>query len=301
MARLFAALPRPPASPSRLAGATPSAVARLPASGAQRPRIVLASLFFGGAGVARSFGRGAARRWSGGRRAAASSSLGGERKVLELPAGHRKVLLHSCCAPCSGEVMEAILASGIEYSIFFYNPNIHPRREYEIRKAENIRFADLHGIEFIDADYDPDNWFERIRGLEDEPEKGKRCTACFDFRFERTALYASEHGFDTITSCLGISRWKDMQQISGSGLKAAARYPGMLYWTYNWRKGGGADRMLQISKQEGFYQQEYCGCVYSLRDTNKARLERGREKIKIGVQYYSPDSQGDVSSKQQED
>lgn len=116
-----------------------------------------------------------------------------ERKPLALPGGHDKVLLHSCCAPCSGEVMEAMLASGIDYTIFFYNPNIHPLKEYELRKNENIRFAEQFGVPFIDADYDRDNWFERARGMEHEPERGVRCTMCFDMRFERTALYAHEH------------------------------------------------------------------------------------------------------------
>ena len=209
-----------------------------------------------------------------------------QRPVLTLPEGHGKLLLHSCCAPCSGEVMEAITASGIPYSIFFYNPNIHPLREYELRKEENIRFAEKHGIEFIDADYDKDNWFERVKGLENEPERGERCTVCFDMRFERTALYAYEHGFDTICSSLGISRWKNMAQINGSGERAASRYPGLVYWTYNWRKGGGSQRMIEISKAEHFYQQEYCGCVYSLRDTNRWRRAQGREAIEIGVKYY---------------
>ena len=212
-----------------------------------------------------------------------------ERPVLELPENRRKVLLHSCCAPCSGEVMEAMTASGIEYAIYFYNPNIHPDKEYEIRKNENIRYAETHGIEFIDADYDRDNWFERVKGLENEPERGHRCTVCFDMRFERTALYAHENGYDTITSSLGISRWKDMNQINGCGERAAARYPGMLYWTYNWRKGGGSQRMIEISKREEFYQQEYCGCVYSLRDTNRHRVAQGRERIKIGVKFYGRD------------
>ena len=130
-----------------------------------------------------------------------------QRPKLSLPEGRSKVLLHSCCAPCSGEVMEALLASDIDYTIYFYNPNIHPVKEYEIRKEENIRFAQQHGVPFIDADYDVDNWFDRVKGLEMEPERGIRCTACFDMRFERTALYAHEHGFDTITSSLGISRW----------------------------------------------------------------------------------------------
>jgi len=212
-----------------------------------------------------------------------------DRPKLELPDGADKLLLHSCCAPCSGEVMEAIHASGINYSIFFYNPNIHPKREYELRKDENIAFAEKHGIEFIDADYDTDNWFERIKGLEMEPERGERCTKCFDMRFERTALYAQENGFPVISSSLGISRWKNMNQINDCGKRAASRYDDMVYWEYNWRKVGGSQRMIEISKREEFYQQEYCGCVYSLRDTNAHRLSQGRERIKIGVQYYGAD------------
>jgi predicted adenine nucleotide alpha hydrolase (AANH) superfamily ATPase len=208
------------------------------------------------------------------------------REKLVLPQGGRRLLLHSCCAPCSGEVMEAIMASGIDFTIFFYNPNIHPRKEYDLRKDENIRFAEKYGIPFIDADYDVDNWFARARGMEMEPERGIRCTMCFDMRFERTALYAFENGFDVISSSLGISRWKNMEQINDCGVRAAARYPGLTYWTYNWRKGGGAARMIEISKREGFYQQEYCGCAYSLRDTNNWRISRGRERIRIGEKFY---------------
>lgn len=202
------------------------------------------------------------------------------------PGGHTKVLLHSCCAPCSGEVMEAMLAAGVQYTLYFYNPNIHPEREYLLRKADNITFAEKYGIEFVDADYDKDNWFERVKGLEWEPEKGKRCTACFDMRFERAALYAHELGFPVLTSSLGISRLKDMDQINGCGHRAAARYDDVVYWDYNWRKRGGAQRMIEISKREGFYQQEYCGCVYSLRDTNRARKAKGRSLIVIGGQRY---------------
>ncbi len=184
--------------------------------------------------------------------------------------------------------MEAIQASGIDYTIFFYNPNIHPKREYLIRKEENIRFAQKHNIPFIDADYDTDNWFERAKGMEDEPERGIRCTMCFDMRFARTALYAAENGFSVISSSLGISRWKDMQQINDCGKRAVAPYEGMEYWDYNWRKKGGSARMIEISKREQFYQQEYCGCIYSLRDTNKHRKSQGRDIIKIGVLYYTP-------------
>ena len=211
------------------------------------------------------------------------------RPQLTLPNGADKLLLHSCCAPCSGEVMEAIQASGIDYTIFFYNPNIHPQKEYLIRKEENIRFAEKHGVPFVDADYDTDNWFERAKGMEWEPERGIRCTMCFDMRFERTALYAAENGFSVISSSLGISRWKNMQQINGCGQRAAAHYPGMVYWDYNWRKQGGSSRMIEISKREQFYQQEYCGCVYSLRDSNLHRKSQGRPLIKIGKLFYGKD------------
>jgi len=214
-----------------------------------------------------------------------------ERPVLVPPGGEKKVLLHSCCAPCSGEVMEAMLASGVEYTIFFYNPNIHPEREYLLRKDENIRFAEKHGVPFVDCDYDTDNWFARAKGMEWEPEKGARCTMCFDMRFDRTALYAHEHGFKVMTSSLGISRWKDMNQINASGKRAVAPYEGLTYWDYNWRKGGGADRMVEIAKDEQIYQQEYCGCVYSLRDTNRRRRNMGRAPIEIGVQFYGKDTQ----------
>jgi predicted adenine nucleotide alpha hydrolase (AANH) superfamily ATPase len=217
------------------------------------------------------------------------------REHLILPEGAEKLLLHSCCAPCSGEVMEALLFSEIPFSIFFYNPNIHPVQEYEIRKQENIAFAQKHNVPFIDADYDKDNWFERVKGLEWEPERGKRCTACFDMRFERTALYAYEHGFNLICSSLGISRWKDMDQINSSGIRAASRYPNITYWTYNWRKNGGSERMYQIAKREEFYKQEYCGCVYSLRDSNSWRKKNERGRIKIGINYYGKEDQEGAS------
>jgi len=218
-----------------------------------------------------------------------------KREPLPPPAKPGKVLLHSCCAPCSGEVMEAMLASGIDYTIFFYNPNIHPEKEYLLRKEENIRFAEKYGVSFIDADYDTDNWFARARGMEDEPERGIRCTMCFDMRFERTALYAHEHGFPVITSSLGISRWKNMDQINDCGKRAAGKYPDLVYWDYNWRKKGGSARMIEIAKRENFYQQEYCGCVYSLRDTNRHRREAGRERIKLGVQFYGQTQEADES------
>ncbi len=205
---------------------------------------------------------------------------------LTPPGAARRVLMHSCCAPCAGELMEQMLANGIDLTIFFYNPNIHPLREYEIRKNENIRFAEKMSIPFIDADYDVQNWFARAKGMEREPERGARCTMCFDMRFARTALYAHEHGFPVITSSLGISRWKNLDQINDCGVRAAEPYDGITYWEYNWRLKGGGARMYDIAKREEFYAQQYCGCIYSLRDSNDWRVQNGREKIAIGETWY---------------
>lgn len=207
-------------------------------------------------------------------------------ELLVLPEGKKKLLMHTCCAPCVGDIMERLTASGIEYTLFFYNPNIHPREEYDLRKNENMRFAEKLGVPFVDGDYNSDDWFAWAKKWALEPERGIRCTGCFDMRFEVSAAYAMEHGFDVFTSSLGISRWKNFEQINDCGLRAAARYEGLEYWTYNWRKGGGSARMIEVSKRENFYMQEYCGCVYSLRDTNRWRLQHGRERIDIGKKYY---------------
>ncbi len=213
-----------------------------------------------------------------------------ERPVLDTPNGADKLFLHSCCAPCAAEIMDALAASNIETTIFFYNPNIHPRDEYEIRKQENIRYAEKLGMDFIDGDYNVRDWFDRTKGMEWEPERGIRCTACFDMRFEVTADVAAAQGYNLISSTLGISRWKNMDQINGSGNRAAARHDGMEYWTFNWRKQGGSQRMIEISKNEAFYQQEYCGCVYSMRDTNAWREQNDRPKIKRLVKFYGRDA-----------
>lgn len=211
------------------------------------------------------------------------------RPRLELPNRHRKLLLHTCCAPCAGEIIAAVMASDVEFTIFFYNPNIHPHKEYLIRKNENKRFAEKNNIPFIDADYDRAQWFERVKGLEHEPERGARCTKCFDMRLERTALYAHENGFPVIATSLGISRWKNQKQVYDCGHRAASRYDNVIFWDFNWRKDGGSARSDRIRKEEGFYKQEYCGCVYSLRDANRWRETKGLGKIEIGKTFYSLD------------
>ena len=181
--------------------------------------------------------------------------------------------------PVQGPI-ERMHESGLELTILFYNPNIHPRKEYEIRKNENKRFAEKLGIDCIDLDYDAEEWFKRAKGMEYDPERGRRCSMCFDMRFVRTALYAHENNFKVITSSLGISRWKNMEQIN-SGVRAAEPYDDVKYWTFNWHKDGGAQRMYTLAKEEEFCQQQYCGCIYSLRDTNEWRQSKVARRLQL--------------------
>ncbi|MDD3182081.1 MAG: epoxyqueuosine reductase QueH [Alphaproteobacteria bacterium] len=176
-----------------------------------------------------------------------------------------KVLLHICCAPCSCAILEGMKASGLDVTAYFYNPNIHPHEEYEKRKAEVIAFAGRLGVPFIDADYDVENWMERVKGLEAEPERGKRCSVCFEMRLARTALYAQENEFPFIAPGLSISRHKNQAQVHEAGHAAAARFEEVTFWDYNWRAKGGAERGAALAKQEGFYRQNYCGCRFSTR------------------------------------
>lgn len=172
------------------------------------------------------------------------------------------LLLHSCCAPCTGGIIKTLLNSGVTPTVLFYNPNIHPEEEYEHRKDTLLKFLYKENIAFIDADYDPDLWFQKTAGLEDEKEQGKRCDQCFALRLEFSAKTAQERGFQVFFSSFGISRWKDLAQVNRAGSAAAAKY-NVLYWDYNWRKNGGQELMAEIARQEQFYQQSYCGCKFS--------------------------------------
>jgi predicted adenine nucleotide alpha hydrolase (AANH) superfamily ATPase len=160
-----------------------------------------------------------------------------------------------------------MLEDGYIPTVLYYNPNIHPWEEYEKRKEENKRFASKKGVKFIDLDYDLDSWYSRIHGLEKEPERGKRCSACFSLRFERTALYAYEHGFQLFTTSLSISRWKNSDQINSSAFLATEKFEGVTYWAVNWRKDGILNRRKEIIQKEEMYQQKYCGCIYSMKTT----------------------------------
>ena len=209
--------------------------------------------------------------------------------TADVPKGISRILLHSCCAPCSGAMVEEMLSyaerTGLEVAIFFYNPNIHHKKEYEIRKEENKKFAKSLAIEFVDCDHDADNWYARMKGMEFDAERGGRCTECFDMRMERTALYAHEHGFDAIATTNATSRWKDAKQVDDSGIRAADRYEGIQYWHKDWSSDTMTLRKYQISAENKFYKQEYCGCSYSLRDSNEWRRANGIPKIQIGGEH----------------
>lgn len=186
---------------------------------------------------------------------------------VEVPGGEKKVLLHCCCAPCSASIIRRLIDQGLAVTVFFYNPNIYPRREYEYRKAEVIRYAQKVQVPFVDADYEEALWLERTRGREEDHERGERCRLCFEMRLEKTAAYAAKEGFRVFTTSLGISRWKDLEQVTRAGRRAAQLFPGLIYWEQNWRLHGGIEQMEHISREEGFYRQRYCGCLYSLRDS----------------------------------
>jgi predicted adenine nucleotide alpha hydrolase (AANH) superfamily ATPase len=209
---------------------------------------------------------------------------------FQIPKPGTRILLHSCCAPCSGAMIEEMKQiMDLDVTIFFYNPNIHPKKEYEIRKEENVKYATKHNIPFVDCDYDSSSWFKRMTGFELEPERGVRCSACFDMRMEVSAAYAVQHGFPYFTTTNATSRWKDDLQVNLSGIRAASFYqqrdnnPEIVqFWVYNWKSDRMTRRKYEVSVEERFYKQEYCGCSYSLRDSNIWRAQQGIFPVRIG-------------------
>ena len=176
----------------------------------------------------------------------------------------QKVLLHCCCAPCSAAIIEWLLANGSRPVVFFYNPNIFAQKEYEIRKSELVRYANLQGIEMIDGDYSHDYWLQYVSGLEHEPERGARCLQCFKIRLLATAKLAYERRIDLFATSLASSRWKSLDQIAQAGRWAAEQYAGVEFWEKNWRKDGLSERRIELLKQNAFYNQQYCGCEFSM-------------------------------------
>ena len=214
-------------------------------------------------------------------------SVYGMKKKTEIqaPMGETTVLLHTCCAPCSSAIIEALLQNGITPVIYYCNPNIYPREEYEIRKNECTRYAQSLGLEIVDDDYDHESWLQEMAGLENEPERGGRCLKCFKMRLLRTARYAGLRGIKVITTTLASSRWKSLDQINEAGQWAcdAVRQRveneippenEVIWWNQNWRKGGLQERRLEIIRQYDFYNQQYCGCEFSMRkETRESTAE----------------------------
>ena len=176
-----------------------------------------------------------------------------------------KLLLHTCCAPCSAAIIEWLLNKEITPTLFFFNPNIYPFEEYEIRKNELKKYAQSLRINFIDGDYDHVSWLEKIRGLENQPERGSRCLKCFKIRLFATAQMASKNNFSHIATTLASSRWKSLEQIAKAGNWATAYFPPLVFLEKNWRKDGLSERRNILLKENNFYNQQYCGCEFSFR------------------------------------
>jgi len=183
--------------------------------------------------------------------------------LLALPEG-AKVLLHACCAPCSSAILEAMVKREIRPTIFYSNSNIFPEEEYLIRKNELLRYAKEYSLPVIEDDYDHCSWQDITVGLEHEPERGARCLECFKYRLARAAKYASENGFTHLATTLATSRWKDLNQVDQAGEYACSLVIGVTWWGNNWRKGGLQERRNQLIKEKEFYNQQYCGCEFSM-------------------------------------
>ncbi len=190
-----------------------------------------------------------------------------KRSFLLLPdgteVGRRRVLLHSCCAPCSAAIVECLLRHGLRPTVFFSNSNIYPDEEYLIRRREIERFLASQEVPFVEDEYDYAHWRQAMRGLEGEPERGSRCSRCFRYRLTRAAAYAAAHGFDLLTTTLASSRWKNLEQINAAGCEAVEAFPSVTFWPQNWRKGGLQERRNELLRLNGFYNQQYCGCEFS--------------------------------------
>ena len=182
---------------------------------------------------------------------------------IEIPKG--RILLHACCAPCSGAIVEYLVQHGCRPTVFYSNSNITPREEYDIRLNECIRYAKAFDLEIVADEYDHAAWGTCAIGLENEPERGSRCLQCFKFRLLRAAQYAAAHGFDILTTTLASSRWKSLEQVNEAGEWACAQVSGVTWWPQNWRKGGLQDRRNEIIREQNFYNQLFCGCEYSHR------------------------------------
>ena len=175
------------------------------------------------------------------------------------------ILLHSCCGPCSSYVIE-YLTSYFNITILYYNPNISPFSEYEKRKKEQIKLINtiprVNKIDILDCDYDNDIYEEVIKGLELEPERGKRCTKCFNLRLKKTAELAKANNFDYFGTTLTVSPYKNSKLLNEIGNNLEKEYK-IKYLYSDFKKNNGYKRSIELSKKYNLYRQNYCGCIYS--------------------------------------
>ena len=193
---------------------------------------------------------------------------------LDKAAPPPRLLLHSCCAPCSTSVLEQ-LAKSFRVTVLYYNPNIYPREEYLFRKEEQKTFISsypfAHPVDFLDCEYEPSQYYEAVKGLEREPERGSRCTVCYRLRLSRTAGEAARGGFDFFATTLTLSPLKDAERLNRIGREEeeALRQEGLQrvprYLVSDFKKRNGYLRSIEITKECGMYRQDYCGCEFSLR------------------------------------
>lgn len=182
-----------------------------------------------------------------------------------------RLLLHSCCAPCSSYVLE-YLSQYFEITVLYYNPNIFPEEEYRKRVEEQQRLiAELpakHSISFVEGRYQPEEFFTVAKGLEDVPEGGERCRKCFQLRLEETAKLAAEGKYDYYTTTLSISPLKNAQALNEIGQELATVYE-IPYLPSDFKKRGGYQRSIELSREYELYRQNFCGCVYSMRESTE--------------------------------
>ena len=181
------------------------------------------------------------------------------------------LLIHSCCAPCSSYVLE-YLSNYFEITVLYYNPNIFPQEEYEYRISEQDRLINSmefkHPVKLISTEYTPSDFYEAVKGLEKEPEGGLRCTECFKVRLKRTAQLAKDKGFDYFTTTLSISPMKNAELLNKLGSEIAEEM-GLKYLLSDFKKRGGYQRSVELSKEYELYRQNYCGCVFSKNETER--------------------------------
>ena len=172
-----------------------------------------------------------------------------------------KLLLHTCCAVCSAYVLEK-LGRDYNLTVFYYNPNIHPRSEYSRRLEESKKYCKKINVEFIEKLYDTDKWFALTRGHEKDPERGDRCKICYRMRMEATAKYAKENNYNIFATTLTISPHKDAESINAIGMELEKEL-GVKYLEADFKKQDGFKKTMELATEEGFYKQNYCGCVFS--------------------------------------